>query len=363
MGSGARADDRLRRSRLRVRRRHRRGDAGGDPPGHPAGDVADVPHRRRHLRRADVPLGPLHVPRQQQAAPAEGAEVRRAAADRQLGAVQRRAIGNGSRPTASTSPPPAPPPSPSSSPTRSAKVLAGRTITPPRPNIPKCRTGVVLRLGDRLNDVHCLERHLRSLGFDVAVNNQYGPRPRPRSSSSTTPAAGRGTASPTVGCSAAIGALRAARRAPVVRVGADPATAGSGPAVRCLRRALHARGYLAAAHSDGSPPVGRVPRCATSGRSTGSPPARSPAETLPRLGIHRPRAGSRRRSAAGDGGPAVGACGASSPAAAEPIPHVGGYNARVATWRAGARGAARPPGRRGRRRGSSVRSERGAPGR
>ena len=54
-----------------------------------------------------------------------------------------------------------------------ARVLAGQTITPPRPKIPACRTGVVLGPRDRLNDVLCLERHLQSLGFPLRVDGRY----------------------------------------------------------------------------------------------------------------------------------------------------------------------------------------------
>ena len=67
--------------------RRRRGDGRGGASGHPHGDVADDAHRRRVLRRSDVRLQHVHVPRQQPDPAAEGPAVRRSPADRRLGDV------------------------------------------------------------------------------------------------------------------------------------------------------------------------------------------------------------------------------------------------------------------------------------
>ena len=348
MGPGARADDRLRRSRVRLRRRHRRGDAGGDPPGHPARDVADVPHRRRVVRRTDVSLGPLHVPRQQQAPPAEGAASTAAGCRSPTGrpgapsgrdwvlsdgvhlspagtdAVTRFIVNN------------------------VGQVLAGRTITPPRPNIPRCRTGVALRAGDQLDDVRCLERHLRSLGFDVNVNNYFGAQTvaavnflnwarswRPR----------RPRRPPCAPCRRCV----AAHREPaVVRGRVDAAVRG--------RRAPGAL----------PPPRPRRTRATSStdgGRfAAAAPGRRAPLQAGPRtrrrppggegdpplLGIHRPPCRDLRTARVGDRGPAVWCLPPLPRRTRDPIPLVGDLPPRVAKACA-TRGAARPSRRRDRR--------------
>jgi hypothetical protein len=123
-------------------------------------------------------------------------------------------------------------------------VIAGRTITPPRPNIPACRTGVTMRRGDNLRDVRCLENHLRSLGFGVTVDKTYDSR--------TTAAVNflnwaRGWGQDGVAdrkVLRAVGVWRASSAPPWCTSGRVLRVGDGGRGVTCLGRALAARGYL-----------------------------------------------------------------------------------------------------------------------
>ncbi len=231
-----------------------------------------------------------------------------------------------------------------------ADVLAGRTITPPRPNIPRCRTGVVLRQRDRLTDVNCLERHLASLGFPVAVDHRYGP---------TTVAAVKfldyarswprdGVANRRV--LKAIGVFRPRTPTPWCHASRTLRAGMEGRGVHCLVQALHAAGLSAEAeHPTGS---------STGGRRRGPlPPERRPSPVarrrlgdavppgdlspvLPDLDAARPR---RRRSS--------GRVSAPLPLRSRPADPPRGWVRQPGHARgAGRRGASRPPGRRSRRR-------------
>jgi peptidoglycan hydrolase-like protein with peptidoglycan-binding domain len=209
------------------------------------------------------------------------------------------------------------------------QVLAGRTITPPRPNIPPCRTGVALRVGDHLRDVRCLERHLRSLGFNLNVNNHFG---------AETVAAvnllnwarswGRdGVADRRV--LRAAGVWRAHRERPWCAVGRTLEFGDRGPGVRCLRRALAARGYLLAA---GGPFADALPDAVRHFKRThGLAGARRVGkETLQLLGIRRPMCRVSAPLAIGDKGRQVWCLRRFLAGRGIQIPVEGRYTARVA---------------------------------
>jgi hypothetical protein len=210
------------------------------------------------------------------------------------------------------------------------RVLAGRAVTPPRPNIPACRTGVELHRRDRLNDVLCLERHLKSLGFPINVDTWYGP---------TTVAAVKfldyarswrrdGVASRRV--LKAIGAHRPRTTSPWCHASRPLRVGMRGPGVQCLVRALHARGYLLRTSSRQlHPTVGAA--LSHYRRSIGLARARVAGRTtLSRLGIYRPSCRISTPLAVGDRGPAVFCLRQFLAGRGIRIPLVGEYNRRVA---------------------------------
>jgi peptidoglycan hydrolase-like protein with peptidoglycan-binding domain len=212
-----------------------------------------------------------------------------------------------------------------------ARVLAGRTITPPRPNIPACRTGVEMRPRDRLNDVLCLERHLRSLGFPLAVDTRYWgattaavkfidyARSWPRD----------GVASRRV--LQAVGAYRAPTLPPWCTTTHTLRPGQRGPQVNCLVRALHARGYLLKPSvRQVHPAVGAA--VAHFRRSAGIPRSRVAGPvTLSRLGVYRPPCRVSEPLGPGDGGAAVFCLRQFLAGRGRPVPLVGPYNGRVAS--------------------------------
>jgi peptidoglycan hydrolase-like protein with peptidoglycan-binding domain len=166
-------------------------------------------------------------------------------------------------------------------------VIAGRTITPPRPDIPDCRTGVSMRRGDRLNDVRCLETHLRSLGFGITVDKHFDAR--------TTAAVNflnwaRGRSQDGIADRKLLQAAGAWRRrtAPPWCTTARVLRAGDGGRdVACLGRALAARGYSLPAIRRFKPGVGDAVahfQRAADLRANGV----ASRATLQRLGIQRP---------------------------------------------------------------------------
>jgi hypothetical protein len=210
-----------------------------------------------------------------------------------------------------------------------ARVLAGRTITPPRPNIPRCRTGVVLRPGDHLRDVDCLERHLRSLGFDVTVNQHFGAETaaavnflRWARSWSEDGIADRRVLR-------AAGVWRAHRQRPWCAVGIPLGMTSSGPDVRCLRRTLAARGYYLADTRLYTLAVGNAVRHVKRGHDLRTN-RRAGREALRLLGILRPTCRIDAPLARGARGPSVFCLRQFLAGRGVRISVVGPYNRRVA---------------------------------
>jgi peptidoglycan hydrolase-like protein with peptidoglycan-binding domain len=212
-----------------------------------------------------------------------------------------------------------------------AKVLAGRTITPPRPNIPACRTGVVMRERDRLNDVRCLERHLDSLGFDLTVDTWYGPRTAAAVEfldyARSWPRDGIATRRVTK----AVGAYRKPTAPPWCSTTRQLRQGDRGLDVRCLIRALHARGYLL---DRGAKRFGPSVADAVSHfrRNQGLRSSRiAGSVTLSRLGIFRPTCRISAALAPGATGPPVRCLRRFLIGRGSSIQPVGPYNARMAT--------------------------------
>jgi len=208
-------------------------------------------------------------------------------------------------------------------------VIAGRTITPPRPNIPACRTAVRMRRGDNVADVSCLERHLRSLGFGVTVDKRYD---------AGTAAAvnflkwARGWRQDGIAdrrVLRAAGVWRAPSAQPWCASGRVLQVGNRGRDVSCLGRALAARGYnlpdirrfkpgvrLTVAHFQRSRGL----------RATGV----AGKATLQALGIHRPACAIDTPLAPGDTGWRVNCLRRFLLGRGIDMQVVGGYNPRVA---------------------------------
>jgi peptidoglycan hydrolase-like protein with peptidoglycan-binding domain len=211
-----------------------------------------------------------------------------------------------------------------------SQVLAGRTVTPARPDIPACRTGVAMRRRDRLNDVLCLERHLKSLGFPVNVDTRYGP---------TTIAAVRfldyARSWPRDGVARlrvlkAIGAYRPRTAPPWCNASRRLRVGMRGPGVNCLVRALHARGYVLRTTSRRMfPTVGAA--VFHYRRSIGLLPARVAGKTtLSHLAIYRPTCRISRPLDVGARGRAVHCLRRFLSGRGRALPLVGAYGSRVA---------------------------------
>jgi peptidoglycan hydrolase-like protein with peptidoglycan-binding domain len=212
-----------------------------------------------------------------------------------------------------------------------ARVLAGRSITPPRPNIPACRTGVVLGPRDRLNDVLCLERHLQSLGFRLVVDGRYW-----RGTTTAVKFIDYARSWPRDGIATrrvlqAIGAYRKPTAAPWCTTTHTLRPGQRGPQVNCLVRALIARGYmLQPGVRQLRPPVGAAVshfrRSVELGRSWVAGPL-----TLSRLGVYRPPCRISTPLGPGDGGAAVSCLRQFLAGRGRPVPLTGPYGAHVAS--------------------------------
>jgi peptidoglycan hydrolase-like protein with peptidoglycan-binding domain len=209
------------------------------------------------------------------------------------------------------------------------QVLAGRTVTPRRPHIPNCRTGVALRPGDHLRDVLCLERHLRSLGFEVRVNNHFGAQTTTAVNFLNWARSWRRDGVADRRVLRAAGAWRFHREPPWCAVGRVLRLGDSGPGVRCLRRTLAARGYYIADTRRFTPAVGDAVRHVK--RVHGLPANRiAGRDALRLLGIHRPACRIAAPLARGARGPAVFCLRQFLAGRGIRIQLVGEYNRRVA---------------------------------
>ena len=209
------------------------------------------------------------------------------------------------------------------------QVLAGHTVTPPRPHIPNCRTGVALRLGDHLRDVRCIERHLRSLGFEVTVNNHFGTQTAAAVNFLNWARSWRRDGVADRRVLRAAGAWRAHGERPWCAVGRTLQRSDSGPPVRCLRRALAARGYLLGPFGPFTTAVRDAVRHFKRAHGLGvDGVARK--EVLQRLGIHRPACRVSKPLAAGDRGRPVWCLRRFLDGRGRHVWPTGRYNARVA---------------------------------
>ena len=210
-----------------------------------------------------------------------------------------------------------------------AQVLAGRTVTPRRPHVPRCRTGVALRPGDHLRDVRCLERHLRSRGFDVTVDNNFGTQTAAAVNFLNWARSWRRDGVADRSVLRAIGAWRVHRAPPWCAVGRTLRPTAGGPDVRCLRRALAARGYYLADTPWFTPAVGDAVRHFKRAHGLRANGEATPAARR-LLGIDRPACRIAAPLAPGARGPAVFCLRQFLAGRGIRMPLVGDYNARVA---------------------------------
>jgi Putative peptidoglycan binding domain len=212
---------------------------------------------------------------------------------------------------------------------RVGQVLAGRSVTPRRPNIPSCRTGVPLHRRDYVNDVQCLERHLRSLGFGVNVDRRYDRKTEAAVNFLEWARSWRRDGVADRRVLRAAGAWRSHREGPWCAVERTLQLRNRGTDVSCLRRALSARGYSLLDTRRFTTGVHYAVRHfqRTHGLRGNGVAGRT---TLRELGIHRPSCRISVPLAPGDGGWRVNCLRRFLIGRGIGMLPVGGYNKRVA---------------------------------